>query len=287
MIEITKPERMQEAIVQEKKTGRRIGVVPTMGFLHEGHAALLREARKENDVVILTVFVNPAQFGPNEDFERYPRDIERDRSIAEREGTDYIFNPSVEDIYPEGYATYVHVEGMTDPLEGEWRPGHFRGVATVVLKLFHITQPDNAYFGQKDAQQLMVIKKMVKDLHLPVTVRHIPTVREENGLAMSSRNAYLSPEERETASVLYRSLQDAQRRIRDGERSREKLVTIIKDTIGETGTISIDYVEIVDPETFRKAERLENNREYCIALAVRIGRTRLIDSVFLKTVNNG
>lgn len=286
MIEIEKPSQMQSTVIEEKKAGQKIGVVPTMGYLHEGHAALLREARKENDIVVLTIFVNPAQFGPNEDFERYPRDIEHDRNIAEREKADYIFHPSVDDMYPEGFSTYIDVEGITHPLEGEWRPGHFRGVTTVVMKLFQITQPDNAYFGQKDAQQLMVVKKMVRDLQMPVTIRHIETVREKDGLAMSSRNAYLSPQERNDAPILYKSLCEAHERIRSGERSRKKLVNKIKENINSIESASIDYVEIVDPETFGVVERMENSREYCIALAVRIGRTRLIDNVFVKTVNN-
>ncbi len=285
MIEITKPDRMQEIVVKEKKSGKRIGVVPTMGYLHEGHAALLREARRENDIVILTIFINPAQFGPNEDFERYPRDIQHDRQIALHENVDFIFHPSTDDMYPEGYSTYADVEGITQPLEGEWRPGHFRGVTTIVMKLFQITMPDNAYFGQKDVQQLMVIRKMVRDLHLPVNIRHIPTVREKDGLAMSSRNAYLSPEERKDASILYASLLEAQEQIQRGERSREKLVNRIKENINKIGNVSIDYAEIVDPETFQSVQHLEIAREYCIALAVRIGRTRLIDNVFVEVAN--
>ncbi len=273
---------MQQTVTKEKKDGKRVGVVPTMGYLHDGHIALIREARRENDIVVLTIFVNPAQFGPNEDFERYPRDIARDREIAEEENVDYIFNPSVDDIYPEGYSTYIDVEGVSELLEGEWRPGHFRGVATVVMKLFQITLPDTAYFGQKDAQQLMVIKKMVSDLHMSVSIKHVPTVRESNGLAMSSRNAYLSPGERKDAAILFKSLQDARDRIEQGERSRQVLVEKIKNTINTIDNVSIDYAELVDPATFRSVEQLENGREYCIALAVRIGKTRLIDNIFVQ-----
>jgi pantoate--beta-alanine ligase len=281
VIEIDKSDVMQQAVLSEKKHGKRIGVVPTMGYLHRGHEELLRTARSENDVVVLTVFVNPVQFGPNEDFERYPRDIQRDRQIAGCEGVDYIFIPPVDEIYPEGYSTYVDVENLTESLEGESRPGHFRGVTTVVMKLFLITRPDNAYFGRKDAQQLIVIKKMVRDLNMSVTIRDIPTVRESDGLALSSRNDYLSPEERKDATVLYRSLQDVHARIQQGERTRDSLVERMRNTINAVGSASIDYVEIVDPETFRRVEYLENDREYCIALAVRIGRTRLIDNVFV------
>jgi pantoate--beta-alanine ligase len=281
VIEIDKSDVMQQAVLSEKKHGKRIGVVPTMGYLHRGHEELLRTARSENDVVVLTVFVNPVQFGPNEDFERYPRDIQRDRQIAGCEGVDYIFIPPVDEIYPEGYSTYVDVENLTESLEGESRPGHFRGVTTVVMKLFLITRPDNAYFGRKDAQQLIVIKKMVRDLNMSVTIRDIPTVRESDGLALSSRNDYLSPEERKDATVLYRSLQDVHARIQQGERTRDSLVERMRNTINAVGSASIDYVEIVDPETFRRVEYLENGREYCIALAVKIGRTRLIDNVFV------
>ncbi len=281
MIEIANPEEMQETIIGLKKSGKRIGVVPTMGYLHEGHRALIRDARKENELVVLTIFVNPAQFGQGEDFDRYPRDIERDRQAAIDEQVDYIFHPSIGDMYPEGYATYVDVENITETLEGEWRPGHFRGVTTIVLKLFQITQPDNAYFGQKDAQQLMVIKKMVSDLHIPVKIKRVPTVREKDGLALSSRNVYLSPGERQQAAVLYRALQRAEVDIRRGERSRDIIVGMIRDMIKAVGNISIDYVEIVDPVTFRKVQFLENNREHCIALAVRIGKVRLIDNIFV------
>lgn len=281
MIEIVEPEIMRDKSIMEKKSGKRVGVVPTMGYLHEGHGALLHEARKENDIVILTIFVNPAQFGPDEDFQRYPRDIERDRKIAAGERVDYIFHPSVDIIYPENFSTCVSVENMTDSLEGEYRPGHFRGVTTVVMKLFQITQPDNAYFGQKDAQQLMVITKMVRDLCIPVTIRRVETVREHDGLAMSSRNVYLSQKERKDAAVLYTSLQTGKDLVHNGETSKEIIVRQITDTIKTIDTIRIDYVEIVDPQTFKKVSRLESNREYCIALAARVGKTRLIDNIFV------
>ncbi len=281
MIEIAKPYEMHDTIVEKKKSGKRIGVVPTMGYLHEGHRALICEARQENDIVVLTIFVNPTQFGPGEDFDRYPRDIDRDRQVAIDEKVDYIFHPSVADMYPEGFSTYVDVENVTDPLEGEWRPGHFRGVTTIVTKLFQITQPDNAYFGQKDAQQLTVIKKMVHDLHIPVNVKRVPTVREEDGLALSSRNVYLSPDERKDAAVLYRALRKAEQEIHRGERSRDIIVGMIRETINTIGNVSVDYVEIVDPATFRRVQFLENGREHCIALAVRIGKIRLIDNMFV------
>lgn len=281
MIEIVKSDEMQDIIIGKKRSGKRIGVVPTMGYLHEGHRALIREARQENDIVVLTIFVNPTQFGPGEDFDRYPRDIDRDRQIATDENVDYIFHPSVDDMYPEGYATYVDVEKLTETLEGEWRPGHFRGVTTIVLKLFQITQPHNAYFGQKDAQQFMVIKKMVHDLHIPVAIKRAPTVREEDGLALSSRNVYLSPGERKDAAVLYRALRKAEQEIHRGERSRDIIVGMIRETINTIDNVSIDYVDIVDPDSFHSVQFLENNREHCIALAVRIGKIRLIDNIFV------
>jgi len=272
---------MQRVVSDAKRRGKSIGVVPTMGYLHDGHVALMREARRENDIVVLTIFVNPTQFGPNEDFEKYPRDIDRDKAIAEKENVDFIFNPSVDDIYPEGFSTYIDVEGVSELLEGEWRPGHFRGVATVVMKLFQITLPDRAYFGQKDAQQLMVIRKMVRDLHMPVSIKDVPTVREPDGLAMSSRNAYLSTDERKDAVILFTSLRDARDQIAQGERSRDVIVNGIRNAINTIRNARIDYVEIVDPETFKSVEKLEDDREYCIALAVRIGKTRLIDNIFI------
>lgn len=281
MIEIVEPGLMQYTSNRERKSGKRIGIVPTMGYLHKGHSALLREARKENDIVILTIFVNPAQFGPDEDFQRYPRDIERDRKIAAGERVDYIFHPSIDTMYPEDFSTYVSVENMTDLLEGEYRPGHFRGVTTVVMKLFQITQPDTAYFGQKDAQQLMVITKMVRDICIPVTIRRVETVREYDGLAMSSRNVYLSPKERKDAAVLFKSLQSGKGLVQDGETSTEIILRRIIDIITAVDTIRIDYVEIVDPQTFKKVSRLESNREYCVALAARVGKTRLIDNIFV------
>jgi pantoate--beta-alanine ligase len=281
MREIQKPTEMQRIVADERMSGKRIGVVPTMGYLHEGHVSLIREARKENDIVVLTIFVNPAQFGPAEDFDRYPRDIEKDRRIAEREGVDYLFHPAVSDMYPEGYATYVDITGPAEMLEGAYRPGHFRGVATIVLKLFHITQPDNSYFGRKDAQQLSVIKKMVRDLNLPVAVRPVPTVREADGLAMSSRNVYLTADERRRATVIYRALREAEAMVRRGETKQRVLVEMIRSRIHEEGDIAIDYIEVVDTESFRTADEIQTEIEYCIAVAVRIGKTRLIDNIIV------
>jgi pantoate--beta-alanine ligase len=243
------------AEVREELAGREnIGLVPTMGAFHEGHLALIRAARAECDSVVVSIFVNRAQFGTGEDFERYPRDEERDAHLAEREGADVAFAPAADELYPAGYQTWVDVEELGAVLEGVHRPGHFRGVATVCLKLFNIVQPDRAYFGQKDAQQVAVVRRMVRDLDLPVEIRSVPTVRDPDGLALSSRNAYLSPEERERALALPRALAT-----RDPVRARELL-----------NGLDADYVEVADFEP------------KVLAAAVRVGHTRLIDNVVLE-----
>lgn len=211
MVVVQKIQEMKEIAKKLKKEGKSIGFVPTMGYLHEGHLSLVRLSKQQNDITIMSIFVNPIQFGPNEDYDRYPRDFERDKSLAEKEGVDYIFYPSVEEMYPEDFKTVVSVKKITEIMCGKSRPGHFDGVATVVLKLFNIVNPDRAYFGQKDAQQLAVIKQMVKDLNLDVEIVPCPIVREQDGLAMSSRNVYLSEEERKSATVLYRALNLAKR----------------------------------------------------------------------------
>jgi pantoate--beta-alanine ligase len=278
---ISSPREMQKCSLNERKAGNSIGVVPTMGYLHEGHIALMRQAKKENDLLVLTIFVNPAQFGPHEDFEKYPRDIEHDKEIATREGVDYCFTPGVADMYPEGYSTFVETGIVTEFLEGEHRQGHFRGVTTVVLKLLSITQPDNAYFGQKDVQQFVTIRKMVRDLNLPVTIVSVPTVREPDGLALSSRNVYLSQDERARAPVLYNALRHGESMYRSGERDARVIIGEMYNIINAAGGVSVDYVSIVDSGTFRPAERLSEGAEYCIAGAVRIGKTRLIDNIFI------
>jgi pantoate--beta-alanine ligase len=283
MTDITGIAEMSAAVLEEKRRGRRIGVVPTMGYLHEGHRALMRRAREENDVAILTIFVNPTQFGPNEDFKTYPRDEQRDLGIARAENMDYVFRPPAREIYPTGYATYVQVEGITNILEGRSRPGHFRGVVTIVMKLFQITQADTAYFGQKDYQQLRVIGKMVEDMNLSVRVESVPIIREADGLALSSRNAYLSERERKDAAVLYRSLQRAESAVRRGERVSAAITDEIRSVIGEAKSAKVDYIEIVDPDTFRSVQQLESPRHYCIVIAVYIGKTRLIDNIIVKT----
>ncbi|SNB74053.1 pantoate--beta-alanine ligase [Thermoflexus hugenholtzii] len=255
------------------------GFVPTMGYLHEGHLSLVRRARAENDRVAVSIFVNPTQFGPHEDYARYPRDLERDLRLLEPLGVDLVFVPSVEEMYPPGFQTWVIVEEVSRPLEGASRPGHFRGVATVVAKLFNILQPDRAYFGQKDAQQTVVIRRMVQDLNIPVEIVICPTVREPDGLAMSSRNTYLNPEERRAATVLFRALQAAKARYEAGERDAEGLREAMREVIRAEPLARIDYVSVADPETLQELERVEGPA--LLSLAVYIGTTRLIDNIML------
>jgi pantoate--beta-alanine ligase len=255
------------------------GFVPTMGYLHEGHLSLVRRARAENDRVAVSIFVNPTQFGPHEDYARYPRDLERDLRLLEPLGVDLVFVPSVEEMYPPGFQTWVIVEEVSRPLEGASRPGHFRGVATVVTKLFNILQPDRAYFGQKDAQQTVVIRRMVQDLNIPVEIVICPTVREPDGLAMSSRNTYLNPEERRAATALFRALQAAKARYEAGERDAERLREAMREVIRAEPLARIDYVSVAHPETLQELERVEGPA--LLSLAVYIGTTRLIDNLML------
>ncbi len=253
-----------------------IGFVPTMGYLHEGHRRLIRESKLHNDITVVSIYVNPLQFGEGEDYERYPRDLERDISICEEEGVDAVFVPSDEDMYPESPLIRIEMDGLTNILEGQFRPGHFSGVCTVVLKLFNIIQPDRAYFGEKDYQQLKVVQRLVKDLSLPVEIVPVPTVREADGLAMSSRNVYLSPEERESALSLYRSFLLAEKLFKNGNTDPETLITAIREFILKHPHVAgIDYVEIRDEELKLVKEVKVGDR---ILLAVRIGNTRLIDN---------
>jgi len=274
--------RMSTLAKMYRKEGKSIGFVPTMGALHEGHLSLINTARKHTDVVVMSIFVNPIQFGPNEDFDKYPRDIKRDEELARTAGADIIFYPSLSQMYPQGYATYVNVEGLTDRLCGASRPGHFKGVATVVAKLFGIVKPDIAYFGQKDAQQTFTIKKIVEDLNMGIEIKVLPIVREEDGLAMSSRNAYLSEEERRDSGVLYRSLEKAQTLIKQGERDPKKIIKIMTEMIKQVPSAGIDYVSIVDTKDLKDVDKI--SQEALIALAVYIGKTRLIDNVIVKGV---
>lgn len=266
----------------------QVALVPTMGYLHEGHASLLRKARSENDLVVLSIFVNPIQFGPNEDFERYPRNPEQDLALAGREGVDIVFMPSVEEMYPQPTQTKIKVSGLTERLCGASRPGHFDGVTTVVGKLLHIVGPDQAYFGQKDAQQVAVIAQMVQDLNFDIRIVPCPIVREEDGLALSSRNVYLRPEERQAALVLSRSLREAQTKAQtQGNVTAGELLAGLHRAIGAEPLAVIDYVEITDfpgLSPLADAERLDEtgrNRDVLIAVAVKFGSTRLIDNVIL------
>ena len=273
-------EEMKRLSERARSQGKRVGFVPTMGYFHEGHLSLIREARRRSDIVVVSVFVNPIQFGPGEDFDRYPRDLERDASLAEKEGVDYLFCPSSSEMYPDGFSTRVEVEGLSDVLCGKSRPGHFAGVCTVVLKLFNIVKPHLAFFGQKDAQQVIIIKRMVADLNLDVEIVVLPIVREEDGLAMSSRNSYLSQEERKSATVLYRALKVAEQMIREGERNSGRIKDEMKKLIKKEPPARIDYIEVVDERNLKPLPELKG--KVFIALAVFIGKTRLIDNIMIE-----
>ncbi len=260
-----------------RKEGKKIGFVPTMGYLHQGHLSLIQASAKENDITVLSIYVNPTQFGPGEDLDQYPSDLENDKKLAEEVGADVIFIPDQHIMYKDNHATYVQVNGLTNQLCGHSRPTHFQGVTTIVTKLFNIVQPDHAYFGQKDAQQAIVIKRMVKDLNMPINIVVCPIVREADGLAMSSRNTYLSTEEREQAPILYQSLQKAKALIDSGERSSETVKAMIRQMIHEKSTTEINYVSIVSADTLEDIETLED--KILLALAVKVGKTRLIDNL--------
>jgi pantoate--beta-alanine ligase len=257
-----------------------VGFVPTMGFLHEGHLALVRRAKAENSVVAVSIYVNPTQFGPREDFGAYPRDLDRDLGLLRKEGTDIVFVPLDDEMYPPGFSSWVDVEKVTEPLEGATRPGHFRGVATVVAKLFNIVQPTRAYFGQKDAQQAVVIKRMVTDLDMSLEVVIVPTVRERDGLAMSSRNVYLSPKERQAATVLFKALMLARQLRKAGEKDAEKIRRQMTECIRKEPLARIDYVSIADAGTLEELHLID--RPAVASLAIRIGKTRLIDNMPLE-----
>jgi pantoate--beta-alanine ligase len=270
---------MQQRSRQAKRDGRRIAFVPTMGYLHEGHASLLREGRKQGDLLILSIFVNPTQFGAGEDLEKYPRDFARDSEIARAAGVDVIFAPEAVQMYPAGFATQVEVQGLTDTLCGRSRPGHFCGVTTVVGKLFNIVQPDVAFFGCKDFQQLAVIRRMTADLNIPVEIVGMPIVREADGLAMSSRNVYLSVDERQQALSLVNAIRQASALVHSGERQAGRVIEAVRQRIEREPTARIDYVQICHAETLTDIETIVP--EAVLLLAVRIGTTRLIDNSFL------
>jgi pantoate--beta-alanine ligase len=262
---------------------RTIGLVPTMGALHEGHLSLVREARRMCDVVVVSVFVNPTQFGPTEDFEHYPRDLTKDTALLTDYNVDYIFAPTAEEMYPRGFSSYVNVGGLSKLLEGDSRPGHFRGVATVVSILLNTVRPDFAFFGQKDAQQSVIIKRMVRDLAFDTEIVVLPTVREDSGLAISSRNLYLTAEERESAAVIHRALAKAKETFKKGERHAARLAEAVRSTIETEPHARLDYVSIVDAETLETLEKIEE-RPVLIAVAAYIGKTRLIDNIVVNKV---
>ncbi len=270
--------------IAEVRTARpqwpTLGLVPTMGYLHAGHISLVERARAECGAVAVSIFVNPTQFGPNEDLASYPRDLERDLAMLRDAGCDLVWTPGVTEMYPPGFSTYVEVENVTAVLEGAKRPGHFRGVATVVTKLFNVVQPTRAYFGQKDAQQTVVIRRMVADLALPVDVVIAPTVREPDGLALSSRNTYLAPDERQAATVLSRALFAARERWRSGERSAAALRQLMQSILAAEPLAQVEYVSAAHPDTLAELETIDASGAL-LSMAVRIGRTRLIDNVVL------
>ncbi len=284
MEQISQPEEMQRIALKLRAEGKTIGCVPTMGYFHEGHLSLMREARRRCDVVEISLFVNPTQFGPSEDLEKYPRDLERDMRLAEEVGVDYAFVPEPGDMYPDGYSTYVNVEGLTETLCGSVRPGHFRGVATVVVKLLNIMLPHYAFFGQKDGQQLAVIKRLARDLNLPVTIVGLPTVREADGLAMSSRNEYLNPEERERATVLRRALSDVKLMILNGERDAARISEEGRSRIESEPGVNLEYFEVVSTKSMQPVSQIDG--EVMIAAAARAGRARLIDNLVVRCNGN-
>ncbi len=277
---IKKINELREIIKAEKVKGKKVGFVPTMGYLHEGHLSLIKKAKEENDLVIVSIFVNPIQFGPNEDLEKYPRDLDRDTKLATEAGCNYIFNPEVEEMFPKPLKTSVQVEGLTNPLCGRSRPGHFKGVTTIVAKLFNIVAPHKAYFGQKDAQQAAVLIKMADDLNFDLEIEVCPIVREADGLAMSSRNVYLNAEERKQALSLSRSLQLAEELIESGEKNIDKVIFEMKNFIEKHSLCEIDYIEILDFENLEEIEKISGT--ILIALAVKLGNTRLIDNKIME-----
>ena len=277
---ITRRQRMFSISRKLRRENKTVAFVPTMGALHQGHLALVEEARQAADVVIVSIFVNPEQFNDKGDLERYPLDLTADAAMLAEYEVDYVFAPEEDEIYHKGFSTYVYVEGISEELEGAARPGHFRGVATIVTILFNTVRPDKAFFGQKDAQQIAVVKRLTADLGFETEIVVVPTVREESGLAMSSRNVNLSPEEREEAAIVFKGLREAKLAFKDGERKASRLIEIVKNTIDGAPLARIDYVATVDSETLEPVERIEDN-EVILATAVYFGRTRLIDNIRL------
>jgi len=279
---ISSVKEMQESSLAARKEGRVIGLVPTMGYLHQGHASLMQEGRRRSDLLVASIFINPTQFGAGEDLDKYPKDLDRDMAIAAAAGVDVLFTPSAAEMYPPGYQTYVNVEKITLPLCGGSRPGHFRGVTTVVAKLFGITQPHIAFFGKKDFQQLVVIRQMTADLNMPVKIIGLPIVRETDGLAMSSRNAYLSAQERSEALCLKAAIDTVKKSFREGITSSLALKNTTLEIISNALSASVDYIEFCDSTTLESVEQVDGST--LMALAVKIGKTRLIDNSILGEV---
>lgn len=273
-------QEMQKEARSLRREGKTIGFVPTMGALHEGHLSLIREARRRCDVVVISIFVNPKQFGRGEDYQAYPRDLEADSRLAQKEGVDIIFFPREADMYGPSHSTYVEVEGLSEGLCGASRPGHFRGVTTVVTKLFNIVKPHWAFFGQKDAQQAAIIKRMVEDLNMDIQIEVMPTIREPEGLALSSRNQYLSPGERKEALLIYQALQEAKKAVGKGLLKTEQLKAVMEEKLSQGLNLKIDYISIVDSKNLKEVEEI--HEKTLIALAVKIGKTRLIDNMLVK-----
>jgi len=279
---ISEPGKFSAIMGKARQLKKSIGFVPTMGALHAGHFSLIKQARKENDITVVSIFVNPAQFGPGEDFRKYPRRFKKDAGSCRKLGVDYIFLPDKDNMYPQGYSTFVNVEVLSGLLCGFSRPGHFRGVATVVAKLLNIVRPDTLYLGQKDAQQAIIISRMVKDLNFPVKVKVMPTVRQEDGLALSSRNAYLSKDERNSALVLYKALRLARCMVNNGQRNASRIISRMKLLIAKNSRVKLDYIAIVEPEQLKEVKKIIPGS--LIALAVKIGRTRLIDNITIEHI---
>jgi pantoate--beta-alanine ligase len=276
-------EQMRNEVAHARARGQRIGLVPTMGALHQGHLRLIERCKAEAETIVVSIFVNPTQFGPAEDFDRYPRPVAEDLRQCDRAGAGLVFVPIIATVYPTGQkSTYVEVPGLSDVLEGASRPGHFRGVATVVLKLFEIVAPDIAVFGQKDFQQQLIIKRLVQDLHLPVSLRIVATVRESDGLALSSRNRFLSPSERKTATAIFRALELARVTVAAGERSGDRVRHILRHTLESEGVGEIDYVEVADTDTLEALGDLGNRSQVVALVAARVGPTRLLDNAIFE-----
>lgn len=277
---VKSPGKLLQYLKKVRAPARPIGFVPTMGALHKGHLRLIRAARRENKTVVVSIFVNPTQFAPQEDLKMYPRPINKDLVFCREEKVDFVFLPKPQDIYPRAFATYVNVEGLSEKLCGKSRPGHFRGVCTILAKLFNIIQPDGAYFGQKDAQQAIIVKKMVKDLNIPLKIKVVPTLREKDGLALSSRNIYLTGLERQDALVLSRALNLAKVLIKGGAKNTVRIISRMKQMIKQKKNAKIDYIAIVDPINLKPLKNISGN--CLIALAVRVGKTRLIDNMIIR-----